>query len=183
MGKIFDEITPALSEWLGDQRLFFVATAPLAADGLVNCSPKGMDSFRILGPRQVAYLDLTGSGIETIAHLRENGRIVFTFCAFDGPPKIVRLQGTGEAVLPGDADFERLLALFPTYPGTRSIIRATLARISDSCGYSIPRYDYAGERDALVKLCESMSEDELTEYRRKKNTRSVDGLPGLTENA
>ena len=98
VGKLYDEITPELADWLGQQRMFFVATAPLAADGLLNCSPKGMDTFRILGPREVAYLDLTGSGIETIAHLRENGRIVFTFCAFAGPPKIVRLHGTGEVV-------------------------------------------------------------------------------------
>jgi hypothetical protein len=127
----------------------------------------------------VAYLDLTGSGIETVAHLRENARIVFTFCAFEGPPKIVRLHGTGEAVTPDAPDFERLLALFPTYPGTRCVIRATLTRISDSCGYSIPRYDYAGERDTLVKWCEAKSEEELTAYRRKKNARSLDGLPGL----
>ncbi len=178
MGKVFDAITPELNGWLRRQRLFFVATAPLAADGLVNCSPKGMDSFRVLGPREVAYLDLTGSGIETVAHLRENGRIVFTFCAFEGPPKIVRLHGTGEAITPADPDFEPLLALFPTYPGTRSVIRATLTRISDSCGYSIPRYDYAGERDTLVKWCEAKSDEELTRYREKKNARSLDGLPG-----
>src|ERR671917_972342 len=98
MARVYDEITPELAEWLSQQRLFFVATAPLAADGLVNCSPKGMDTFCVLGPREVAYLDLTGSGIETVAHLRENGRIVFMFCAFAGPPKIVRLHGTGEVV-------------------------------------------------------------------------------------
>src|SRR5215212_1605891 len=101
MGKLYDGITPELAEWLGEQRLFFVATAPLAGDGLINCSPKGMDTFRILGPREVAYLDLTGSGVETIAHLRENGRIVFTFCALAGPPKIVRLHGTGEVLMLG----------------------------------------------------------------------------------
>ena len=124
MGKLYDEITPELADWLGQQRMFFVATAPLAADGLLNCSPKGMDTFRILGPREVAYLDLTGSGIETIAHLRENGRIVFTFCAFAGPPKIVRLHGTGEVVTSGAPDYERLRALFPDYPGARAIVRA-----------------------------------------------------------
>lgn len=179
MGKVFDEIPPNLAEWLGRQKLFFVATAPLAADGLVNCSPKGMDSFRVLGPREVAYLDLTGSGIETVAHLRENGRIVFTFCAFDGPPKFVRLHGTGEAITPGHPDFEKLLTRFPTYHGTRCVIRATLTRVSDSCGYSVPLFDYVGERETLVKWCEVKTEDELTEYRRKKNARSLDGLPGL----
>src|ERR1041385_8455973 len=110
MARSYEELTPELSDWLSQQRIFFVATAPLAADGLVNCSPKGMDTFRILGPREVAYLDLTGSGIETVAHLRENGRIVFMFCAFSGPPKIVRLHGSGETVVPGSAEFE---ALFP----------------------------------------------------------------------
>src|SRR5438309_4716273 len=112
MGKHYDEITPELADWLNQQQLFFVATAPLAADGRVNCSPKGMDTFRILGPREVAYLDLTGSGIETAAHVRENGRIVFMFCAFAGPPKIVRLP-----------DYPKLRALFPDYPGVRAIVR------------------------------------------------------------
>lgn len=179
MAKVFDEITPELAEWIGRQKLFFVATAPLAAVGLLNCSPKGMDTFRLLGPREVAYLDLTGSGIETVAHLRENGRIVFMFCAFDGPPKIVRLHGTGEAITPELPDFARLRAQFPDHPGTRAIIRATLTRISDSCGYSIPRYEYTGERDTLTKWCEAKSDEELVAYRRKKNARSVDGLPGL----
>src|SRR5204862_1248077 len=105
VGKLFDEIDSGLAAWLTEQRMFFVATAPLAADGLVNCSPKGMDSFRVLGPREVAYLDLTGSGIETISHLRENGRIVFMFCAFTGPPKIIRLHGTGNIVTAGMPDY------------------------------------------------------------------------------
>src|SRR6476620_1010777 len=117
MGKLYDGITPELADWLNQQRMFFVATAPVAADGLVNCSPKGMDTFRVLGPREVAYLDLTGSGIETVAHLRENGRIVLMFCAFTGPPKIVRLHGTGEVCTIGSAEFGKLGALFPDYPG------------------------------------------------------------------
>ncbi len=116
VGKLYEEITPELADWLGQQRVFFVATAPLATDGLLNCSPKGMDTFRILGPPEVAYLDLTGSGIETIAHLRENGRIVFMFCAFEGPPKIVRLHGIGSVVTTGMPNFEGLRALFPDYP-------------------------------------------------------------------
>jgi Pyridoxamine 5'-phosphate oxidase len=179
VGKLYDEITPELAGWLGQQRVFFVATAPLAADGLLNCSPKGMDTFRVLGPREIAYLDLTGSGIETVAHLRENGRIVFTFCAFAGPPKIVRLHGTGEVITRGAPDFERLRALFPDHPGARAVVRAGLIRISDSCGYSVPRYDYAGERDALVRWAESKGTDGLTRYRREKNARSLDDLPGL----
>src|SRR5688500_12051852 len=124
MGKSYDGITPELSQWIEQQRLFFVATAPLAREGLINCSPKGMDTFRILGPREVAYLDLTGSGIETIAHLRENGRIVFMFCAVDGPPRIVRLHGTARVAEPGTAEHEELRPHFGDYHGIRAIIRA-----------------------------------------------------------
>ena len=179
MGKVYDEIAPELADWIGQQRMFFVATAPLAADGLLNCSPKGMDTFRILGPREVAYLDLTGSGIETVAHLRENGRIVFTFCAFAGAPKIVRLQGTGEVLTTDAPGYETLRTLFPDYPGARAIIRAALIRISDSCGYAVPRYDYVGERDGLVRWAEAKGSDGLARYRCEKNGRSLDGLPGL----
>jgi Pyridoxamine 5'-phosphate oxidase len=179
VSKLYDEITPELADWLARQRLFFVATAPLAADGLLNCSPKGMDTFRILGPREVAYLDLTGSGIETIAHLRENGRIIFTFCALEGPPKIVRLHGTGEAIAADTPDYEKLREQFPDYPGARAVVRARLTRISDSCGYAVPRYGYAGERDALIRWAESKGTDGLTRYRREKNARSLDDLPGL----
>jgi hypothetical protein len=179
VGKLYDEITPELASWLGRQRVFFVATAPLAADGLINCSPKGMDTFRILGPRAVAYLDLTGSGVEVIAHLRENGRVVFMFCAFEGPPKIVRLHGTGEVVTRDGPDYERLRALFPDYPGARAVVRATLSRIGDSCGYGVPHYNYAGERDALARWAESKGTDGLARYRAEKNVRSLDELPGL----
>ena len=179
MGKLYDEITPELADWLGQQRMFFVATAPLAADGTLNCSPKGMDTFRILGPRSVAYLDLTGSGIETVAHLRENGRIIFTFCALEGPPKIVRLHGAGEVLTEGAPDFEALRALFPGYPGARAVVRAALTRVSSSCGYAIPRYDYSGERDTLVRWAESRGTEGLTQYRRENNARSLGGLPGL----
>lgn len=179
MGKTFDEITPQLSEWIGQQRMFFVATAPLAGDGLINCSPKGMNTFRILGPRDVAYLDLTGSGIETIAHSRENGRIVFMFCAFDGPPKIVRLHGTSEVVLAGSLEFQSLASHFPEYLGQRAIIRARLTRISDSCGYAVPRYEYVSERDTLIRSAEAKGPEGLRKYRHEKNARSLDGLPGV----
>ena len=179
MGKTFDEITPELAAWLQEQHVFFVATAPLAADGLINCSPKGMDAFRVLGPREVAYLDLTGSGVETIAHLRENGRIVFTFCAFSGPPKIVRLHGQGEVFAAGTPEFERLARRFPVYPGARSIIRARLVRIADSCGYAVPRYEYVEPRDTLERWAEAKGPDGLITYRRQNNARSLDGLPGL----
>ncbi len=181
MGKQYSDITPELAGWLKEQRLFFVATAPLARDGLVNCSPKGMDTFRITGPKDVAYLDLTGSGIETTAHLRENGRIVFMFCAFTGPPKIVRLHGTGETLTPGSAEFEVLRPLFPDLPGVRAIIRCRLIRISDSCGYAVPRYDFVEERDTLVRWASSKGPDGLVQYRKDRNAKSIDGLPGMEE--
>lgn len=179
MARTWDDITPELADWLAQQRLFFVATAPLAADGLVNCSPKGMDTFRVLGPREVAYLDLTGSGVETIAHLRENGRIVFTFCALSGPPRIVRLHGSGEVLVPGTPGFERLRPRFPDTPGARAVVRADVRRVGDSCGYSIPRYDYAGERDTLVRWAEARGAGGLETYRREKNATSIDGLPAF----
>ena len=127
MGRTYDGIDVGLKHFLETQPVFFVATAPLSGDGLLNLSPKGLDSFRVLDPHTVAYLDLTGSGVETIAHLRENGRIVLMFCAFDGPPKIVRLHGRGEAVEPDDPRFPALAARFPTYLGTRSIIVVSCA--------------------------------------------------------
>jgi hypothetical protein len=183
MGKTYEEITPELTEWLARQRLFFVATAPLAAEGLVNCSPKGMDTFRILGPHEVAYLDLTGSGIETVAHLRENGRIVLMFCAFDGSPRIVRLHGSGEVLFPGTPAYAALRDRFPGYPGERAIVQVRLSRIGDSCGYGVPRYDLTSERDTLVRLAESFGEEGVKQYQAEKNTRSLDGLPGLESNS
>lgn len=162
------------------QPVFFVATAPLAGDGLVNCSPKGMaGSFVVLDPHRVAYLDLTGSGIETIAHLRENGRIVVMFCAFDGRPNIVRLHGTGRAVLPEDEGFEELLARFPEHPGVRSVIVIDLARIADSCGYAVPRLDYVDDRDVLDLHNAKQGPEKLVTYRANRNAQSLDGLPGL----
>ena len=181
MGKVHEEIGPALAEWISAQRMFFVATAPLAPDGLINCSPKGMDSFRILGPRDVAYVDLTGSGVETIAHIRENHRIVFMFCGFQGAPQIVRLHGRGAVALPGDATYELLKPQFPAYPGERAIISASIDRVSDSCGYAVPRYDFVEQRDTLVRWSEKKGIGGLREYRRDKNTRSISGLPGISQ--
>ena len=179
MGDVREAITPDLQRWIEQQRIFFVATAPLAADGFVNCSPKGLDSFRILGPHDVAYLDLTGSGIETVAHLRENGRIVIMFCAFDGPPKIVRLHGTGRVIEAGTPEFESLRGSFPANIGMRAIVRVSLTRISDSCGYAVPRYRHVADRDTLDRWAEAKGPDGLVRYRRDKNARSVDGLRGL----
>jgi hypothetical protein len=179
MGTVYDAITSELQEWIERQHVFFVATAPLAADGLVNCSPKGMDSLRVLGPREIAYVDLTGSGIETIAHLRENGRIVFMFCAFEGRPQIVRLHGIGHVVDAGSPEFDDLRRHFPEYLGTRAIVRASITRIGDSCGYSVPRLDYVAERDTLTRWAEKKGAERLDQYRREKNARSLDGMTGL----
>lgn len=183
MGKVHDGIGPALADWLTAQRLFFVATAPLSGRGMINCSPKGMDSFRILGPREVAYVDLTGSGVETIAHLQENGRIVFMFCAFEGRPQIVRLHGRGEALLAGSAGYEALRGLFPDYLGSRAIIRASVTRISDSCGYAVPHYTFEEQRDTLTRWSQAKGADGLVAYRREKNARSIDGLPAIPATA
>lgn len=179
MGKLYDEITPDLGNWLLQQHVFFVATAPLSAKGRVNCSPKGMDSFRILGPTQVAYLDLTGSGIETVAHLRQNGRVVFMFCAFAGLPKIVRLHGAGEVHTPESPGWDRLREQFPRHAGARAIISASLTRISDSCGFAVPQMDFVAERDVLTRSHEAKGEAGLQKYRNETNARSLDGLPGL----
>ncbi|MBP6507418.1 MAG: pyridoxamine 5'-phosphate oxidase family protein [Opitutaceae bacterium] len=179
MGKIFEEITTELGAWLQAQQMFVVATAPLGANGHVNCSPKGGDTFRILGPHEVAYADLTGSGIETVAHLRENGRIVLMFCAFTGAPKIVRLHGRGEVLEPGEAEFDALREKFPALVGLRTIIRIKVERVADSCGYAVPLYDFVQPRDVLDKLGEKLGPAGLADYRRRRNTASIDGLPGL----
>lgn len=180
MGKVYPEISADLAEWIQRQHLFFVATAPLDADGLINCSPKGLDSFAVLGPTTVAYLDFVGSGVETVAHLRENGRIVIMFCAFEGAPKVLRLHGTGRVAEPGSAEFEALRSRFPDYPGARSIIIVKVTRISDSCGFGVPEYRYAGDRAALVRFAEQKGPEGLIAYQAKYNRRSVEGLPGIT---
>jgi hypothetical protein len=180
MGKQHEEITPELVEWIGRQRVFFVASAPLATDGIINCSPKGLDTFRVLGPRSAAYLDLTGSGIETVAHLRENGRIVLMFCAFDGPPRICRLHGRGRVLTPEGPAFADLRSRFPAdLPGVRSIVHVEVTRVSTSCGFGVPRYNHAGDRDQLTKWATTKGAAGLAEYRAAKNARSLDGLPGL----
>lgn len=179
MGKIHTEIDSNLTAWLQRQQMFFVSTAPLAGDGLINCSPKGLDTLRVLGPRTVAYLDLTGSGVETIAHLKENGRIVIMLCAFEGAPKIVRFHGRGEVLEPGHPEFQSLLEQFPRLPGTRAIIRVDVQRIADSCGFAVPQYTFEGPRDTLIRYAENRGEDGLEQYRWQNNRQSLDGLPGL----
>src|SRR5512141_2671892 len=137
MGITYTALTQELGDWLAQQKIFFVATAPLAQQGHINCSPKGCDTLRILGEHEVAYLDLTGSGIETVAHLQENGRIVLMFCAFSVAPKIIRIHGKGHVVYTDHPDFPRLQSLFPDHAGARAIIRVTVERISDSCGHGV----------------------------------------------
>src|SRR5690606_38523625 len=152
---------------------------PLDGDGLINCSPKGGDSFRILGDTEVAYLDYTGSGVETIAHLRENGRIVIMFCAFEGAPKILRLHGRGEVLFPGDDAFAALAERFPENLGTRAIIRVQVQRISDSCGFAVPLYEFKAPRDTLDRWAREQGTTGVRAYQRANNGRSLDGLPGL----
>ncbi|MBD0335890.1 MAG: pyridoxamine 5'-phosphate oxidase family protein [Cyanobacteria bacterium Co-bin13] len=178
MGKLYSEITPELRAWVEQQQIFFVATAPASA-GHVNCSPKGTDSLRVLGPQEVAYLDLTGSGVETIAHLQENGRIVIMLCAFEGPPKIVRFHGLGRVYPLGTADFDHYLQHFDAIPGARAIIHVQVTRISDSCGNGVPLYAFQGERRIIEPWAEKKGEAGLEQYRQLKNSRSLDQLPGL----
>jgi hypothetical protein len=179
MGNHYEEITPEISDWIRKQHLFFVATAPLSAEGHVNCSPKGLDTFRVLNSREVAYLDVIGSGAETIAHVRENGRILFMFCAFSGGAKIIRLHGQGKVILPGAETWSELIDLFPPQPGTRSIIVAKISRVSDSCGFGVPKYEYVSDRQGLAKWAQSKGPEGLMKYRAEKNAQSIDGLPGL----
>ena len=179
MGDTYTEIDASLRSFIAAQHVFFVASAPTGADGHINCSPKGLNTFRILGPTRVAYLDFVGSGVETIAHLRQNGRVVIMFCAFEGPPNIVRLHGRGNVVEPRDPEFEPLLANFDAKPGVRAIVRVELTRISDSCGYGVPLLGYEGERPQMGEWAERKGEAGLEKYQREKNAVSLDGLPGL----
>jgi Pyridoxamine 5'-phosphate oxidase len=179
MGRVLDAMTDELAAFIAAQRVFFVATAPTDG-GHVNLSPKGLDTFTVLDPNTVAYLDLTGSGVETIAHLRENGRITIMFCAFEAKPNIVRLYGRGEVLPTGEPEADSLLPRFGTYPGARSVIRVHVDRVSTSCGYGVPLLRYEGERGQLLDWAERRGPEGLVEYRGEKNSVSIDGLPGLS---
>jgi Pyridoxamine 5'-phosphate oxidase len=179
MAATVDEISADLAQWIARQPIFFVATAPSGGDGHVNLSPKGLAALAILGPHRVAYLDLTGSGVETIAHLRENGRITIMLCAFDGPPRICRLYGRGRVHTVGSGDFDELASLFPSLPGARAIIDVDVTRISTSCGFGVPLMDLVGSRDALTNWAERRGDDGLVEYRETRNATSIDGLAGF----
>ncbi len=176
MAKLFDCITEELQEFIAAQHLFFVATAPLSSTGHVNLSPKGLESFRILSPHRVGYLDVTGSGNETSAHLQENGRITFMFCAFQATPSILRLYGHGYTVLPNSSDWNSLYSLFPQIAGTRQIIVADIDRVQTSCGFGVPLYEYVGQRDILVNWASKKGEEGIRDYQQQKNSISIDGL-------
>ena len=179
MGKEYEQIDEKIRGWIERQRLFFVSTAPLAPDAHINCSPKGLDCLRVLGPRKIAYADTGGSGIETVAHLKENGRIVIMFCAFEGPPKIYRFYGQGRSVEPHEPEFESLLPMFPGLPTIRNFIVVDVQNIRDSCGYGVPLYEFKGDRESLPNWVNAKSPDELLQYRIERNAESLDGLPGL----
>lgn len=189
VGRVYECIDQRLADWMADQALFFVGTAPLGADGHVNVSPKGpIGSLQVLDERTVAYLDAIGSGAETIAHLRENGRIVVMLCAFAGPPRIVRFHGRGEVVAATDPRFADLVAGHPfedvgVPEARRALVVCHVERVADSCGYGVPLMTYERSRTQLetwgVKRLESGGTEALADYQRTHNTTSIDGLPAL----
>jgi hypothetical protein len=179
MGKTYEQITDRLQAFIERQHIFFVATAPLQESGHVNVSPKGQDAFAILDPHTIVYQDFSGSGAETIAHLKQNGRITIMFCAFEGPPFILRLYGQGEVLETNHPDFDELNERFALDLGVRSIIRVRLTRIQDSCGYGVPLYDFVKPRDTLLKWAEKKGEQGIVEFKREHNVRSIDGLLAL----
>ena len=175
MSKWYEVLTPEIKEFIAGQMMFFVATAPNA--GRINLSPKGMDTFRILGDQRVIYLDITGSGNETASHLFENGRITIMFCSFDKSPRIVRLYGHGRTIHPRDEQWSEYLAMFPATPGLRQIMEIDIDSAMTSCGYAVPKLDHLTERDTLRKYWEKRSDTDLDKYHRDMNERSIDGLP------
>lgn len=181
MGKSHSEIDENVATFIRQQHVFFVGTAPTAANGHVNISPKGLDSFRIVDSSTVAYLDVIGSGVETISHAKENGRIVLMFCAFQGPPHIVRLHGWARVLEPHDHGFSNVISKFRAYESTRAIIVVDVTRVSSSCGFGVPLMKYEGERPQLFAWAQKKGPDGLRAYKREKNALSIDGLAGLSE--
>jgi hypothetical protein len=180
MAKFYDALNDKHVAFIKAQKMFFVATAPLSDAGRVNLSPKGYDSFRVISPSRVAYADLGGSGAETLAHVRENGRITFMFCAYEGAANIMRLYGRGEVMQFNDPGFAEEIAKFP--PGlerARDIIFADITQVQDSCGWGVPFYEFKGERDQLTRYIENRPVEEWHESRLTKNAQSIDGLPGM----
>ena len=189
MGHVYDGIDAALGSWIEAQPVFFVATAPLAADGSVNLSPKGgIGTFRVLDEHTFAYLDIIGSGVETVAHLRENGRVCVMLCAFQGKPTIVRLHGNGRTVFSGDPGFDAALAPFGEAGRVRraylrGVVVVDVARVSDSCGYAVPRMELVAERETLDKVWAARDDERVATYKAQRNATSLDGLPGLPVDA
>lgn len=184
MGKLHESIKPAHKDFIEKQHLFFVATAPLSAEGRVNVSPKGLDCFRVFSEHEVGYMDLISSGNETSAHTLENGRITIMFCSFEGAPNILRLYGKGRAVLRNSPEWEEYAPHFTIYPSTRQIIVADIDLVQTSCGFGVPLYEYIGDRDIHFEWAEKKGGDGLIEYVKQKNLRSLDGMPtdlGLQE--
>jgi hypothetical protein len=179
VGKVFDGIDEALAGWIAAQPMWFVATAPLSGDGHVNVSPRGLDTLSVLGPHRVGWVDLTGSGVETIAHVRENGRVCLLFCSYDKRPRLVRLHGRGAVHLPGSAAFDEVASRHPEHLSTRAVVVVDVDRVSDSCGYGVPVMDLVGERDLLDLTARKRGPEGLAAYRAERNAVSIDGLPGL----
>lgn len=177
MGETHPDLPAKLQEFLEKQHVFFVATAPDRADAHINISPKGLNTLRVLSPQELAYLDLTGSGNETSAHLLENGRITLMTCAFEGPPNILRVYGRGTVHLPGSARWEELRPLFPDIAGARQIITVRIEKTLTSCGYAVPLMEFKDDRQLLPKWSKSKGPEGLAAYRAEKNELSIDGLP------
>lgn len=175
MAKFYPALDDNLKAFIARQHLFFVATAP--NDGRISLSPKGLDGLRVLGDQRVAYLDITGSGNETAAHLLADGRMTLMFCAFEGDPLILRLYGQGRSIKPGDAEWAALAPLFPSLPGTRQIILLDIESLQTSCGAGVPLYEYQGERVELLRWLEKKGEPGVRDYQHEKNRFSIDGLP------
>ena len=177
MGKLHDSIKPAHKEFIEKQHIFFVATAPLSSDGRVNLSPKGLDCFRVLSDDTVAYMDLISSGNETSAHTKENSRITFMFCSFEGSPNILRLYGKGFAVLRNTTQWDEYAPHFTIYPSTRQLIVAKIDLVQTSCGFGVPLYEFVAHRDIHFDWANKKGEEGLREYVNEKNLVSLDGLP------
>ena len=179
MAKVYERLEQKHIEFITRQKMFFVATAPLSVDGHVNLSPKGYDSLRVISDTKVEWIDLGGSGIETQAHLRENGRITLMFCAYEGAANIMRIYGRGHVIDFGDREFPDAMKAFPKFEKARAIVRIDIDRVQDSCGWGVPFYEFKGERDQLARSVDHRSDEEFRAHRYNTNAQSIDGLPGL----
>ncbi len=176
MAKFSDKIDDKIRKFIGEQKIFFTASAPLEG-GRINLSPKGIDTFCVLDENAVCYLDLTGSGNETAAHIVENGRLTIMFCSFDGAPLILRLYGIGEVVHQSSEKWKDLSANFADFAGTRQIIVLHVESLQTSCGFGVPVYEFKEDRNQLIKWAENKGEDGIENYWSEKNRTSIDGLP------